>query len=52
MIALHDIHYLEIKENVAFNALGHNIFLENGIETHNVIEKNLIISPRSAFNML
>ena len=32
--------------------MGHNIFLEDGIETYNTIEKNLIISSLTAHFML
>ena len=52
MVALHDTHYLKISHCVGLYSRGHNIFLENGSETNNVIEHNLVISPRSAFNML
>jgi len=31
---------------------AHNIFLEDGIETHNIIEHNLVISARKKTNML
>lgn len=37
---------------VAFNNKGHNIFLEDGSETGNVIEDNLVISPLKVTNML
>lgn len=31
---------------------GHNIFLEDAVETNNLIEHNVLISPRSAFTLL
>lgn len=52
MLALHDIHYLQVRENVGYKNAGHNIFLEDGIETYNIIERNCVISAISSFNML
>lgn len=52
VVAIHATNYLKIRNNVGYNCRGHNIFLEDGIETHNLIEGNLIVSPISGFNML
>lgn len=52
IVTLHAISYLTVQWNVGFNALGHNIFLEDAMETYNVIEDNLVISARSAHCML
>lgn len=52
MVALHAIHYLTVENNVGYDCMGHNIFLEDGIETHNRIINNLVISPISGSNML
>lgn len=52
VVALHAISYLRVTENVGYDVGGHNIFLEDGIETHNVIEYNLLISSRKVSNML
>lgn len=43
---------MRVLNSVAYNCKGHNIFLEDGIETHNTISGNLIVSPVSANNML
>lgn len=43
VVAIHDSHYLRVTNVVGYKAAGHNIFLEDGIETHNVIENNLLI---------
>lgn len=48
LVAVHSVHNLLIKDNVGFNNQGHNIFLEDGSETGNVIDSNVVISPRSA----
>ena len=40
-VTIHGAHNLEIKDNVAYQAVGHCFFLEDGIETGNVLERNL-----------
>lgn len=52
VVAIHDVHYLRIFNVVGYKASGHNIFLEDGIETHNIIVGNLLIYSQVAFNML
>lgn len=37
VIAAHAVHYLLMEWNVGFRAKGHNIFLEDGVETHNIV---------------
>jgi hypothetical protein len=41
---IHGAHYLLVEKNVGYLVSGHNIFLEDGIETNNVIRDNLMIS--------
>ena len=43
MVTIHGVHYLRIKNNVGYKMQGHAIFLEDGIETYNVIENNLVL---------
>ncbi len=38
--------------NVGYQVRGHNIGLETGTETNNVIEHNLVVSSLKAYNML
>ncbi|KAL4508253.1 hypothetical protein ABPG72_003557 [Tetrahymena utriculariae] len=52
VLTIHATHYLHVKNNVGYNCAGHNIFLEDGIETNNVIEENLIIGTRQVWSML
>lgn len=52
IIAIHSVHNLKISNSVGYNNQGHNIFLEDGSETGNLVEKNLVVSPLNAFNML
>ncbi len=44
VLTIHASHFLSVFDNVAFRAAGHNIFLEDGIETNNHIENNCIVS--------
>ena len=43
LVTLHAVNYMTISWNIGYNIEGHNIFLEDGIETHNTIEYNLLI---------
>ncbi len=43
VITLHGVHFLTVSENVGYRVKGHNFFIEDGIETMNVIEYNLAI---------
>ena len=51
-ITIHGVHYLKVQHNVAYWTKGHTIFIEDGIETHNVIEDNLVISTRRSTALL
>lgn len=52
MTTIHAVSFLRVQWNVGYRAMGHNIFLEDGIETNNLIENNLLISSLSASFML
>ena len=47
---IHGVHYLHIKNNVYYRHMGHAIFVEDSIESNNVVEDNLVIhiSPSTA----
>jgi len=34
-VTLHGIHYFRVLNNVAFNTMGHTIFVEDAVETRN-----------------
>jgi hypothetical protein len=51
-VTIHGVHYLRIQKNVAYWVMGHTIFIEDGIETHNLIEDNLVINTRSSEALL
>jgi hypothetical protein len=42
-ITLHGIHYFTIQTDVAYDTMGHTIFVEDAAETNNLIERNLIV---------
>ena len=46
VLTIHATHYLHVKNNVGYNCAGHNIFLEDGIETNNIIEENLMLGTK------
>jgi len=52
VITLHGVHFLTVKDNVGYRVEGHNYFIEDGIETNNLIEHNLAISSIQAWTML
>lgn len=51
-IALNEVSYLTISNNVALDTRGISIYLNTGAEKHNIIEHNLIIAPRKSLYML
>ena len=52
VLTLHGTHYLLVEKNVGYHVEGHNIFIEDGIETHNVIQDNLLMSSIVSFTLL
>jgi len=51
-VTIHGVHHLTIKQNVAYNAMGHTYFIEDGIETHNVLEENIGIATQRSWSLL
>jgi len=49
---IHGVHYLTVEKNVVYHAMGHNIFIEDGAETNNRIEYNLVIAVRASMSLL
>lgn len=53
-ITMHGIHNLHVSHNVVYNARGNCFFMEDGIETGNVVEYNLgifVTASSSALNV-
>ena len=51
-VTIHAVHHLLVEHNVAYNIMGHAYFLEDGIETKNIIQYNLAIDVRSSSSLL
>jgi hypothetical protein len=51
-VTIHGVHYLRISKNVAYLCKGHNFFVEDGIETNNLLENNLGISTLGSYSLL
>ena len=49
---LHGVHYLEVSGNVYHKCMGHTVFIEDAIETKNLIENNLVIDTRASDSLL
>jgi len=49
---IHGTHYLRLEKNIAFSVKGHNIFIEDAVETKNVIKENLIMRTLRSFSGL
>lgn len=52
ILTIHGVHYLTVEHNVGYNVHGHNFFLEDGIETNNVIQYNLAIKSMESNMMM
>jgi len=51
-VAIHGTRYLRIINNHSFEAKGHNIFIEDAVETHNIITHNLITKVIRSMSLL
>lgn len=51
-VTIHAVSYFTVENNVVYNAMGHNIFIEDAIETKNVIKNNLVVSTVRSWSLL
>ena len=51
-ITIHAVHNLLVEHNVVFNVMGHAFFLEDGIETKNILQYNLAVFVRPSSSLL
>ena len=51
-IAIHAVSYFRVIQNVIYNAMGHSVFLEDAIETQNIIDGNLVIKTNRSTSLL
>ena len=49
---LHGTHYLRLMENVAYDIMGHTIFIEDAVEKKNHIYKNLVMKTKRSWSLL
>lgn len=49
---MHGTHYLRLIRNVVYNAMGHNFFVEDAIETKNFIQGNLVVQTVRSWSLL
>ena len=49
---LHGVHYLTIQNNVIYKAMGHAVFVEDAVETKNLIDGNLVVDTRASNSLL
>ena len=49
---IHGVHYLTLTDNVYYRTTGHTIFMEDGIETNNLVENNLVVHVSPASSLL
>ena len=51
-VTIHGVHYLRVQNNVAYHTMGHTIFIEDAVESKNLIENNLILDVRRSWSLL
>ena len=49
---IHGTHYLRLMNNVAFEVKGHNVFIEDAVESHNYIYHNLVMKVMRSWSGL
>ena len=52
VVAIHGTNFLTVQRNVGYRVYGHNYFLEDGVETNNVLEDNLGISTIQIWTLI
>ena len=50
-ITVHGVQHLTLENNVIYKALGHAVFIEDGVETNNLIKDNLVVDTRRTFSL-
>jgi hypothetical protein len=49
---MHGTNYLRIEDNVAFDVMGHTIFIEDAVEHGNFIKNNLVMMTKRSWSLL
>ena len=48
----HGVNYFKVTNNVAFDTMGHTFFIEDGVETNNVYDGNLVVQVKKSHSGL
>lgn len=51
-ITIHGVHYFRVIRNVAFDTMGHTVFIEDAAETKCLIDGNLIMKTKASFSLI
>jgi hypothetical protein len=51
-ITIHGVQHLHLENNVIYKEMGHGIFIEDGVETGNLIKNNLVVDTRASHSLL
>jgi hypothetical protein len=51
-VTIHGVSYLTFEDNVCYRVMGHTVFIEDGVETHNLIQNNLVINTMASWSLL
>ena len=49
---IHGVHFLRVTDNVYYHIKGHNVFIEDGVETNNYVARNLVLQVRASMSLL
>jgi hypothetical protein len=49
---IHGTHYLRLLNNFVYHAKGHTFFIEDAVETNNLIHNNLVMSTERSWSLL
>ncbi len=50
--AIHGVNYLSLENNLVYNVMGHAVFIEDGVEQYNFLNRNLGIKVLPSMNLL
>ena len=51
-VTLHGTSFLRVTDNVVYDVKGHNIFIEDAVERHNQIHRNLVMMTKRSMSLL
>mmetsp|Transcript_4311 Transcript_4311/g.10607 ORF Transcript_4311/g.10607 Transcript_4311/m.10607 type:complete len:3581 (-) Transcript_4311:97-10839(-) len=51
-VTIHGVTNLRVEGNVAYDVMGHTFFIEDGIETKNILRNNLAVLTRASHSLL